>query len=271
MLPAIVCISSHVSRSLLNTLVQSYLRGLLPTLVSFISLIVLVSRFLPYLLHSARDNTTPSAIEHKSRLRYFLFIKALAVVGLVTANVTAFALEAYGSRQNLWTLAELITWLYVLVLAILQVVLSASCRRTLELWNHLTAIYAVQCVFKLILLWSAIVHPQLIQPQTLTIAECFLTSLLFFIAVTTQNNNAEVSLPQEEDLELSKEPLASLLSKSTFCWGLSSSSERIWKGSARRRCMGPRTKGQGTSYTCRLPAIKDDCKAPVASGLFLPL
>jgi hypothetical protein len=143
MLPAIVCISSHVSRSLLNTLVQSYLRGLLPTLAPFISLIVLVSRFLLYFLNSAQDNTTPSAIEHKSRLRYFLFIKALAVVGLVTVNVTAFALEAYGSRQNLWTLAELITWLYVLVLAILQVVLSASCRRTLGLWNHLTAIYAV--------------------------------------------------------------------------------------------------------------------------------
>jgi hypothetical protein len=173
MLPAIVCINLHVSRSLLNILVQSYLRGLLPILVAFISLIVLVSRFLLHFLKSARDNITPSAIEHKSRLRYFPFIIALVVVGLVTVNVTAFALEAHGSRQNLWTLAELITWLYVLVLAILQVVLSASCRRTLELWNHLAAIYAVQWVFKLILLWSVIVHPQLIQPQILTIAECF--------------------------------------------------------------------------------------------------
>src|ERR1700728_2665339 len=101
MLLNIVCISSHVSRSLLNTLVQSYLRGLLPNLVTFISLIILISRFLLHFLNSARDNITPSAIEHKSRLRYFPFIKALAVVGLVAANVTSFALEAYGSRQNL--------------------------------------------------------------------------------------------------------------------------------------------------------------------------
>jgi hypothetical protein len=101
MLLAIVCISSHVLRSLLNTLIQSYLRGLLPILVAFISLIVLVSRFLLHFLNLAQDNITLSAIEHKSRLRYFLFIKALVVVKLVTVNITTFALEAYRLRQNL--------------------------------------------------------------------------------------------------------------------------------------------------------------------------
>jgi hypothetical protein len=61
--------------------------------------------------------------------------------------------------------------------------------RMLELCDHLAIIYVLQWLLKLILFWPAIAHPRPKLPQTLTIAELLLSSLLFIIAGTTRRNS----------------------------------------------------------------------------------
>lgn len=139
------------------------------------------------------------------------------IIGIIIVNGIALISEAYGLGQNMPALVGLIIWLYVLVLAVLQEALPMLRWRRLKLWNHLTAIYAFQGVFDLILFWSAITHPKSKFSQILTISETIMTSsLLFIIGARTQNIDAE--LLEAGDLEPSQEPRASLFSMAVFSW-----------------------------------------------------
>lgn len=167
-------------------------------------------------------NEDPLTGLEQSGLQYHGIIEVLLIVGAVISN----ALKLDISKPNSGALTGLITWLYALILAALQLVPSSSRQGIPNLRNHLTTIYAFQGLFQLLLLWSAITHPQSSFPRISTIADFFWTSLLFASAVTSKDTNRVVPLEGKSGLEPSREPLASPFSKTTFSWV----DPLVWKG-----------------------------------------
>ncbi|KAL2068191.1 hypothetical protein VTL71DRAFT_16289 [Oculimacula yallundae] len=147
-----------------------------------------------------------------------LTIELLAIIAVDAINVAALVLHAYGRKGTLATVAGIITWTYVLVLAIMRLTLSKTSWRVPGVWNHTASLYTLMWLFSLVIFRSAIIHPRSEIAQILVISEFALVSLLFSIAITTRKGNKTVVLEWENDIEPSKEPLASLFSIATFGW-----------------------------------------------------
>ncbi|TVY84175.1 ATP-dependent bile acid permease [Lachnellula suecica] len=147
-----------------------------------------------------------------------LVVELLAIVALVVINVVALVFHAYGSKGTLATVAGVITWAYILVLASLRLALSNTRWRIPGLWNHTAFLYTALWFFSIVLFRSAIIHPRSGLAQVLVISEFTLTTLVFAIAITSRKGNKAVVLEWEGGLEPSREPLASLFSIATFGW-----------------------------------------------------
>ncbi|KAK1783541.1 hypothetical protein QBC45DRAFT_90973 [Copromyces sp. CBS 386.78] len=146
-------------------------------------------------------------------------IEVLAIAGLVGVNVVALVLGAYSGRHGkIAAIAGLSAWTYVLILAALRLFLGNTQWRVPHLWNHTAAIYFAQWLFSLIGFRSAIVHPATQFRQILTIVDFALTSLLFFMSISTRKGNKTVILEWEDGIQPSRENLASLFSHFTFGW-----------------------------------------------------
>lgn len=147
-----------------------------------------------------------------------LAIELLALVAVDAINIAACVLHAYGRNGTLATVAGIVTWTYILLLAILRWTLSNTAWRIPGLWNHTTSLYTLMWIFSIVIFRSAIIHPRSGTAQALVISEFALTTLLFGIAITTRKGNKAVVLEWENDLEPSREPLASIFSIATFGW-----------------------------------------------------
>ncbi len=145
-------------------------------------------------------------------------IEILAIIGLITINVVALVTHAYGPHGTLATVAGITTWIYILILATLRLALSTTLWRIPQIWNHTAMLYAFMWLFSIIIFRSAIIHPRSKEAQILVMSEFSLTCLLFGVALTTRKGNKAVVLEWENDIEPSREPLASLFSLATFSW-----------------------------------------------------
>jgi ABC-type multidrug transport system fused ATPase/permease subunit len=145
-------------------------------------------------------------------------IELLTIAAVDGINVAALVLHAYGPKGTTATIAGIITWTYIFVLAGLRFQTSYTHWRIPRLWNHTAALYGLQWLFSLVVFRSALIHPRSRVAQVLIISEFALTCLLFGIAITTRKGNKAVILEWEGDIEPSKEPLASLFSIMTFGW-----------------------------------------------------
>ncbi|KAI9837506.1 MAG: hypothetical protein M1819_007156 [Sarea resinae] len=85
---------------------------------------------------------------------------------------------------------------------------------------------AFQWLFLVILFRSAIIHPRSKLAQGLMISDFALATLLTLISLNSRKGNKAVVLEYEDDLEPSREPLASVLSLASFSWVDSI----VWKG-----------------------------------------
>ncbi|KAI9843481.1 MAG: hypothetical protein M1837_006327 [Sclerophora amabilis] len=154
-------------------------------------------------------------------------VEELAVVGEVLIHLAAFMTRAWGPHGHTAAIAGLVTWLYVLALASMRLLFSSSSRYSFsKLWNHTTSIYGLQWLFTVMIFRSAIIHPRAGSAQALTILDFLLTTALTLIAFTARKGNKAVVIEFEDDLEPSKEPVASLFSIATFGWVDSI----VWKG-----------------------------------------
>ena len=147
-----------------------------------------------------------------------LIIELLAIIAVDGINIAALILQAYGPNGTLATVAGITTWTYILILATLRLALSKTAWRVPGVWNHTASLYTLMWLFSLVIFRSAIIHPRSETAQALVISEFALVSLLFSIAITTRKGNKAVVLEWENDIEPSKEPLASLFSIATFGW-----------------------------------------------------
>lgn len=168
----------------------------------------------------AKTMTKDSMVElDRPRAQFFMVIvEELAIAGLVSINAIAIATSAYGTHGLLASVASLIVWIYVLVLATLRLVFSNTRFRIPRLWDHTATIYSLMWLFELIIFRSAIIHPRSRLAQILVITEFALSTVVFTIAITTRKGNKAVALEWENGLEPSREPLASLFSLATFSW-----------------------------------------------------
>lgn len=145
-------------------------------------------------------------------------IEELAIIGLVAVNVIALVTGAFGGQASLPSVIGIVTWVYVLLLASLRLFLGNTQWRVPHIWNHTAAIYSLQWFFNLIVFRSAIVRPSSNLTEILVIVEFSLTTLLFGMAITTRKGNKTVLLEWEDDIQPSREPLASIFSSYTFSW-----------------------------------------------------
>ena len=145
-------------------------------------------------------------------------VETLGVASVLAINIVALISHVYGPKGNLAALAGIITWTYVLILAGLRLALSSTGWRIPHLWNHTAFLYSFLWLFSIVIFRSTIIHPRSGIAQALLIAEFSLTSLLFGIAISTRKGNKPVLLEWENDMEPSREPLASIFSIATFGW-----------------------------------------------------
>ena len=147
-----------------------------------------------------------------------IFLECVAVIGQVGISLTCLAI-ARGHARKTAAAAQVVLWLYILLLLSLRLVLPHLKRSILlGLWNHTTVLYCLQWLFTVICFRSALIHPRPQPTQTLVIANFALGTLLAIIALTERRGNRTVILQHEDNLEPSHEPLASLLSLATFGW-----------------------------------------------------
>jgi ABC-type multidrug transport system fused ATPase/permease subunit len=159
-----------------------------------------------------------AAIDSPRGQNTMVVIELLAITAVVAINVAALVLHAYGPKGTLAAATGVVTWTYILILAVCRLSLSHTRWRIPRLWNHTASLYTLIWIFSLVIFRSAIIHPRSKVAQVLLITEFGLTSLLFGIAITTRKGNKAVVLEWEGDIEPSREPLASLFSIATFSW-----------------------------------------------------
>ncbi|KAJ8130268.1 hypothetical protein O1611_g3362 [Lasiodiplodia mahajangana] len=145
-------------------------------------------------------------------------VEEASLCGLILVNIVALLTETYAGRGRVAAIAGVLTWVYVLVLVTLRLFLGNTTWRVPRLWNHTATIYGLQWLFTVVLFRSVLIHPSSLLAQILIVAEFSLTTLLFGIALTTRKGNKTVLLEWEDDLEPSREPLASVFSLATFSW-----------------------------------------------------
>lgn len=148
----------------------------------------------------------------------WLGLELLAIAAVDAINIVSLVSHAYGPKGTLASVAGVITWTYVLILASLRLSLSNTQWRIPKLWNHTASLYALLWLFSIIIFRSAIIHPRSGTAQTLVIVEFSLVSFLFGLAISMRKGNKTVVLEWENDVEPSREPLASVLSIATFGW-----------------------------------------------------
>ena len=175
----------------------------------------------PLTLHPTTSRTDASIIEvdRPKGETVLVIIELLALFGQVAINLAAISIRPRGSHSTLVSLAGLVSWCYICLLAILRLLrINSRWTHIPKIWNHTAALYCINWPMTLLLFRSALVHPRSTQSQALVIVNFTLISILTIIALTSRKGNRAVILDYEGDIEPSREPLASILSLTTFSW-----------------------------------------------------
>lgn len=145
-------------------------------------------------------------------------IEEASLCGLIGVNIVALITETYAGRGRVAAIVGLLTWAYALVLVTLRLLLGNTVWRVPRLWNHTATIYGLQWLFTLVLFRSVLIHASSQLTEVLIVVEFSLTTLLFAMALTTRKGNKTVLMEWEDNIEPSREPLASVFSLATFSW-----------------------------------------------------
>ncbi|KAI1197142.1 multidrug resistance-associated protein [Nemania serpens] len=149
---------------------------------------------------------------------FVVVFEEASICGLILVNLVALITETYAGRGRIAAIVGLLTWAYVLVLVTLRLFLGNTVWRIPRLWSHTAIIYGLQWLFTVAIFRSVLLHASSQLTQILIVVEFSLTTLLFGIAMTTRKGNKTILMEWEDDLEPSREPLASLFSLATFSW-----------------------------------------------------
>ncbi|KAI9930032.1 hypothetical protein MW887_011842 [Aspergillus wentii] len=148
-----------------------------------------------------------------------LVLEIAALAGEVAVFATILCTGVWGRHGTLPAVGKLVSWGYILFLALVRLLLSVLDLHSLpRLWNHTAALYGFQWLFAVGTFRSAIIYPLSKRALIFSIVEFTLSTLLLIIAITTRRGNKAVLLEREEGLEPPKDQTASLFSLATFSW-----------------------------------------------------
>ncbi|KAL8693154.1 MAG: hypothetical protein Q9218_001974 [Villophora microphyllina] len=172
-------------------------------------------------LHPTKSRTNDSIIEIDRPWgeNVLIVVELLALVAELAINVSALVFHSWGPQGTIAGLAGLVSWGYILTLAVLRLFrINARIPHISKLWNHTAVLYGINWLATALLFRSALVHPRSRQAQALTVINFLLVTVLALIAFTSRKGNKAVVLEYEDGIEPSREPLASVLSLATFSW-----------------------------------------------------
>ncbi|GIZ47453.1 hypothetical protein CKM354_001054300 [Cercospora kikuchii] len=151
---------------------------------------------------------------------WITFIEEIAVLAELGVQVAALILQAWGRpRGRMAAFAEVAVWAYIAVLASGRLLFSSTSKWSFpQLWYHTAVLYCSQWVFSVLVFRSEIIHPESRTAEVLMSTHFALTTLLAMIALCSRKGNHAVEIEYEENIEPSKEPLASVFSLATFSW-----------------------------------------------------
>ncbi|KAI9679093.1 MAG: hypothetical protein M1829_001763 [Trizodia sp. TS-e1964] len=156
-----------------------------------------------------------------------VLVEELAVVAELGISVLALAINAWGPNGRLAAIAGILAWSYLFTLTSLRLFVTYTGRSLgLNIWNHTATLFCLQFLLSVLRFRSAIIHPRSPFARNIMIADFTLITLLASIALTTRKGNKAVIIEYQDNLEPSREPLASLFSIVTFGWV----DAIIWKG-----------------------------------------
>lgn len=181
-------------------------------------------------LEATKSHTNESLIEvNRPRGQLaVVIVEILALLAELAINLTALSTHAWGLKGNTAAVVGIITWGYILVLALSRLLFKNNSRhlRLPNLWYHTAFLYGVQWILVALLFRSAIIHPRSSQAERLMIADFSFATILALLALLSRKGNRTVALKYEDDLDPSREPLANLFSIATFGWV----DAIVWKG-----------------------------------------
>lgn len=184
------------------------------------------NRGIPAVLKPTTMHMTVKRIDRPRGELLVLMVEVFAVVGEIVIKLLI--LSSTGSAQGkAAAIAGLIFWGYICALTLLRFFLKND-RFTItpRLWYHTATMYNLQWIFTALLFRSAILHPNSEEAQAFKIVDFVLVSILAIIALTSRKGNKAVVLEHVDNLEPSREPLASVFSLATFGWV----DAIVWKG-----------------------------------------
>ncbi|KAL8772653.1 MAG: hypothetical protein Q9209_002314 [Squamulea sp. 1 TL-2023] len=150
---------------------------------------------------------------------FLVVLELLALVSEVGINAVALAFRSWGSHGTMAAVAGIVSWFYILTLAVLRLFrFNSRYKQIPKLWNHTALLYGIKWLATILLFRSALVHPRSTQAQVLMVVNFALVTLLALIALTSRKGNRTVVLEHEDGMEPSREPLASILSLASFSW-----------------------------------------------------
>ncbi|KAI4256442.1 MAG: hypothetical protein L6R42_006221 [Xanthoria sp. 1 TBL-2021] len=167
----------------------------------------------------SRTNDSIVELDRPRGETFFVVLELLALVGEVAINLIALILRSWGSHGSTAAVAGIVSWCYILTLALLRLFrFNSRYTQIPKLWNHTAVLYGINWVAAILLFRSALVHPRSTQAQVLMVTNLVLVTLLALIALASRKGNKAVALEHENGIEPSREPLASVLSLATFTW-----------------------------------------------------
>ncbi|KAK4996838.1 Transporter of the ATP-binding cassette (ABC) [Elasticomyces elasticus] len=172
-------------------------------------------------LHPTRSRTDISVrtVDRPKGELVLPVIEELAVLAELGVHVASVVTRAWGPNGRVASIASIAVWTYIAFLTTMRLLFTSSSRWSFpRLWYHTAFLYGFQWLCTIMLFRSAIIHPRSKLALILMSSSFALTSLLATIALTSRKGNKAVELEYENDIEPSREPLASVLSIATFSW-----------------------------------------------------
>ncbi|GAB1195744.1 hypothetical protein APSETT444_005007 [Aspergillus pseudonomiae] len=146
-------------------------------------------------------------------------LEVAALLGEVALFIAILWTDTWGNSGKLSAVAKLVSWSYILFLALVRLLLSTLDLHLLpRIWNHTACLYGLQWLFNILVFRSAVIHPVSRRATIFSAVEFSLSTLLLLIAVTTRRGNKAVLVPHEDGIQPARHPTASLISLATFAW-----------------------------------------------------
>lgn len=167
----------------------------------------------------SQSNESVLEVNHPKGEVIVSILEITGLAGEFAIHLAILSIQVGARHRTLPEVAELITWGYILALAVARhVIARVEIRQFPNLWNQTAMLYGVQWMCAVLIFRSTILHPRTGAIQSLAIADFALASVLLLVTLTSRKGNRPVALEHVDDLQPSREPLASLLSIATFSW-----------------------------------------------------